>query len=75
MCTTLVLVVPNFTNTFVLECDASSRGLRALLMQEGCLLPFSNKQLYARNLAKSTYEKEIMAILHAIDTWFLYLIG
>jgi hypothetical protein len=28
MCTTLVLAIPNFNNIFVMECDASGRGLR-----------------------------------------------
>jgi hypothetical protein len=37
MCTaTHVLVVLDFTKTFVLECDASSIGLGVMLMHEGC---------------------------------------
>jgi hypothetical protein len=43
MCMTPVLVVPYFTKTFVLECDALGRGLGVVLMQEGCPLAFTSK--------------------------------
>jgi hypothetical protein len=43
MCNTPILVVPNFSNTFALECDVSSNGLGVILMQEGRPLAFTNK--------------------------------
>jgi len=43
MCTTPVLVVPDFTKQFVLECDASSKGSGEMLTKEGHPLAFTSK--------------------------------
>jgi len=74
MCATPILEIPYFTNTFFLEFDVLGRGLGVVMLQEGSPSTFTRKKLCGHNMGKSTYEKEMMAILHAIDTLCPYLI-
>jgi hypothetical protein len=67
ICTTTIVTLPDFTKTFVLECDTYSKGIEEVLMQEGQPMAFTRKKLCERHLGKSTYEKEMMAILHVMD--------
>ena len=66
MCNTHILATPNFTKTFIVECDVSGNGIDSVLMQEGRPIAFESFQLKGRNFLKPTYEKEMLAILHAI---------
>jgi hypothetical protein len=67
MCTNVILVTPNFTKTFIVECDALDHGISAVLIPEGRPLTFERSQIKGKNLLKPIYEKEMLAILHAIN--------
>lgn len=59
----------------MIKCDASGSEIGAVLMHEGISLAFTSQKLSGKHLSKSTYEKEIMPFLHAVDTWRSYLLG
>jgi transposase InsO family protein len=73
--TTPVLVLPNFSKEFMVECDASGVGIGAVLSQEGHPIAFLSKALAPRHQALSVYDKEMLAVVFAVQHWRPYLLG
>jgi hypothetical protein len=73
MTSTPVLALPNFELEFVIETDACESGVGVVLSQQGHPVAFFNKSLSVANKKLSTYEKEFLAVLMAVDKWRNYL--
>lgn len=74
LCSAPVLALPDFTKTFCIETDACKTGVGAVLLQDGHPLAFMSKALGPKTQGLSTYEKEYLAILVAVEQWRPYLL-
>jgi hypothetical protein len=68
-----VLAMPNFALPFTVETDASDKGIGAVLLQNDHPIAFLSRALGPRHHGLSTYEKESLAIMLAVEHWRPYL--
>ncbi|XP_057873764.1 uncharacterized mitochondrial protein AtMg00860-like [Cryptomeria japonica] len=66
MSTFSVLALPDFTHSFILECDASGEGIGVVLMQDPHPIAFKSRKLSGVERLYSIYDKEMLAIMHAL---------
>lgn len=65
--TTPVLALPNFTIPFTIETDASGKGIGVVLMQNQHPIAYISKSLGHRQQTLSIYERELLAIVYAVQ--------
>lgn len=76
-----ILKLPDLSKQFILQTDASERGIGAVLMQfddeSGLKLPvaYASRKLKNSECRYSTIEKECLAIVWAVHKFQLYLYG
>ena len=63
------------TKELSIQCDASGQGLGAALLQEGRPLAYASRALRDAETRYSTIEKEMLAIVFALEKWHQYTFG
>ena len=74
-----ILRMPDFDKPFIVQCDASEKGIGAILLQEYPDGKFpvmcASKKLLPRECRYSTIERECLAIVYAIKKFYNFLYG
>lgn len=75
MTTAPLLALPDFSQHFQLEIDASKLGIGMVLSQQGCPLAYFSQKSSPRMQDTSTYHREMFAIMQSMKKWQHYLLG
>ena len=67
----LIIALPDFSKPFDLECYASGIGIGVVLLQS---IAYFSEKLHGATLNYPTYDKELYALVRALQTWEHYLV-
>ncbi|GJR18735.1 putative reverse transcriptase domain-containing protein [Tanacetum coccineum] len=75
LCSAPILALPEGSENFMVYCDASCKGLDAVLMQREKVIDYASRQLKIHEKNYPTHDLELRAIVFALKMWRHYLYG
>nr|GEU65327.1 putative reverse transcriptase domain-containing protein [Tanacetum cinerariifolium] len=70
-----ILALPEESEDFAIYCDASIKGLGAVLMQRKKVIAYGSRQLKVHEKNYTTYDLDLGAVVFALKIWRHYLYG
>nr|GEW92237.1 reverse transcriptase domain-containing protein [Tanacetum cinerariifolium] len=70
-----ILALPEGSKDFVVYCDASHKGLGAVLMQREKVIAYASRQLKIHEKNYTTHDLELGSVVFALKIWRHYLCG
>ncbi|GJS34708.1 putative reverse transcriptase domain-containing protein [Tanacetum coccineum] len=75
LCSAPILALPKGSENFVVYCDASHKGLDAVLMQKEKVIAYESHQLKVHEKNYTTHDLELGIVVFALKMWRHYLYG
>ncbi|GJT00359.1 putative reverse transcriptase domain-containing protein [Tanacetum coccineum] len=75
LCSAPILALPEGSENFIVYCDASHKGLGAVLMQKEKVIAYATRQLKIHEKNYTTYDLELGAVVFTLKMWRHYLYG
>ncbi|GJU90956.1 putative reverse transcriptase domain-containing protein [Tanacetum coccineum] len=75
LCSAPILALPEGSEDFIAYCDASKKGLGAMLMQREKVISYASRQLKIHEKNYTTHDLELGAVVFALKIWRHYLYG
>nr|GFA45029.1 putative reverse transcriptase domain-containing protein [Tanacetum cinerariifolium] len=75
LCSAPILALPEGSKDFIVCCDASNKGLGAVLMQREKVISYASRQLKIHEKNYTTHDLELGAVVFALKIWRHYLYG
>ncbi|GJS44220.1 putative reverse transcriptase domain-containing protein [Tanacetum coccineum] len=73
LCNAPIIALPEGSEDFVVYCDASIKGLGAVLMQREKVIAYASRQLKIYEQNYTTHDMELGAVVFALKLWRHYL--